>query len=234
MILPDDTPESPTKSRAGPPSEVPDEEFVAPPPAYPGHGSRRPDIEAHAGSSSEPLLQPQHHVEQVEPATQRFLKAFGIAALIWIVFGSFARSIYSLSHSREHPYLPDRVSTGRRLSWTTATNVVCQGRGSLPRIDDGIVKRCIVGSSLVQAKNVHVGKTVSFRLPLSADVLYIFGRGSLSQGTVTLTSTKSSSLPRDTVEINITPTYESARQLGLVNLCHLERAPGEVGIGILV
>ncbi len=102
MILPDDTPESPTKSRAGPPSEAVDEDFIAPPPAYPGNGngsSRHYDVESQAGPSSEPLLQPQHHVEQVEPAPQRFFKALGIAVLIWLVVGSFARSAISISHT---------------------------------------------------------------------------------------------------------------------------------------
>ncbi|KAL1945330.1 hypothetical protein VTO73DRAFT_2181 [Trametes versicolor] len=218
MILPDDTPESPTKSRAGPPSEAVDEDFVAPPPAYPGNGnnsSRHYDVESQAGPSSEPLLQPQHHVEQVEPAPQRFFKALGIAVLIWLVVGSFARSVISISYTGPHP--------GRGK------------KGPVPRVlpipQDGTVELCLPASSL--AENVHIGRTASFQLPLSADLLYIFGRGALSRGSITFTTSTNHSLPRNKVQVDITPTYESAALLSMVNFCHLERAPGEIGVGIL-
>ncbi|OJT13802.1 hypothetical protein TRAPUB_9649 [Trametes pubescens] len=198
MILPDDTPESPTKSRAGPPSEAVDEDFIAPPPAYPGNGnglSRHYDVESQAGPSSEPLLQPQHHVEQVEPAPQRFFKALGIAVLIWLV--------------------------GKK--------------GAIPRVlpvpQDGTVELCVPASSLTEGG--HIGQTASFQLPLSADLLYIFGRGALSRGSITFTATTSHSIPRNKAQVNITPIYESSALLSMVNFCHFERVPGEIGVGIL-
>lgn len=106
MILPDNTPASPTKTRSGPPSDVPEDEQLLPPPAYPGHSSsstpvqqcqRNVDIEARAESSNAqtPLVQsrPAHHVEQVESAGKRFFKAFGIAILIYLVAASFTRTV---------------------------------------------------------------------------------------------------------------------------------------------
>ena len=43
MILPDDSPASPAKTRAeGPPSEVPEEDHIPPPPAYPGRSEPVP------------------------------------------------------------------------------------------------------------------------------------------------------------------------------------------------
>ena len=112
MILPDDTPASPTKSRAGPISPVSEETHEAhipPPPAYPGHTSyqnQNVDIEAQAGHSRAPLVQrpnlnssiPAHHIEEVEPAPRRFLKAFGIAILIYLVVGSFTRTAIAGVH----------------------------------------------------------------------------------------------------------------------------------------
>ena len=124
MILPDDTPESPTKSRAGPPSEEPEEEEHAlPPPAYPGPplngqfpSSQLPnvDLEAQASTSRTPLLQPTpaYHVEAVERAPARFLKAFGVAVLIYIVAASFTRTaiagVYWSGHNT-HRVSPARV-----------------------------------------------------------------------------------------------------------------------------
>lgn len=106
MILPDNTPASPTKTRSGPPSDVPEDEQLLPPPAYPGHSSsstpvqqyqRNVDIEARAESSNAqtPLVQsrPAHHGEQVESAGKRFFKAFGIAILIYLVAASFTRTV---------------------------------------------------------------------------------------------------------------------------------------------
>ena len=104
MILPDNTPDSPTKSRAGPLSAVSEEtheDYLPPPPAYPEHSSyqyRSVDVEAQAGTSRAPLLQrtgspPAPHTEEFEPASKRFLKAFGIALLVYIVLVSFTRTV---------------------------------------------------------------------------------------------------------------------------------------------
>lgn len=77
----------------------------------------------------------------------------------------------------------------------------------------------------------RTGPTVSFRLPLSADVLYLFSRGSLSYGFVTFTTASGLS---DEVQVDISATYKSVELLDRVNLCLFERVPGQTGVGILV
>ncbi|KAI0669399.1 hypothetical protein C8Q78DRAFT_977130 [Trametes maxima] len=209
MILPDDTPESPTKSRAGPLSDVPDEDYIAPPPAYPGHSSSHQlDVEAQAGTSRTPLTQPQHHVEQVERASTRFLKALGIAVIIFFAVGSLARSTYAIAQWRNYP------SGGHS-----------DGQIPLPRPADGRVEGCI-------QTNVNSPALVSYHLPLSADILYLFGRGGLKRGSVTFSPAEGGSIRRDTVQVDIAFTPQSAPSLDMVNFCMLERAPGESGIGI--
>ncbi|KAI0629695.1 hypothetical protein C8Q77DRAFT_1161262 [Trametes polyzona] len=242
MILPDDTPESPTKSRAGPLSPTVDEEFVPPPPAYPGHGPSQQasaasqQLDATARTSTPvttPLLeQPRHDVERVEHAPTRFFKALGLALLIWITVGSFARTLYSSVHIN-HPVV---VPGGRKGAPSSP------GRGDggsrddypggiiVPTPEDGTVERCVRGSSLYQVRG---SKGASFRLPLSADVLYIFGRGVLSQGSITISSTEDRSIPQDQVQVDIVVVYHSVRSLDLVNFCLLERSPGQKGLGIL-
>ncbi|KAI0740760.1 hypothetical protein C8Q76DRAFT_708943 [Earliella scabrosa] len=216
MILPDNTPSSPTKSRAGPPSEVPEDDVHSlPPPAYPGHSSssvpipspQNVDIEAQAEASNSrtPLVQPhprpEHHIEQVEPAPRRFLKAFGIAVLIYLVAGSFTRTVIAGSKSHSN-LLP------------------------LPKRSDGTVHSCVLASS-------YRSVPASFNLPVSADALYIFSRGNFARGSVTLMPAHDSSIPEDTVRVDIVPSSSSEAALGLANICVLERARGQQGIGIL-
>ncbi|KAI0352042.1 hypothetical protein OH77DRAFT_1429077 [Trametes cingulata] len=241
MILPDDTPESPTKSRAGPPSEAPEEEYLPPPPAYPGHGSSRPaDLEAQASTSRTPLVQPGHHVEEVEHAPTRFLKAFGIAVLIWIVVGSFARSAFAASHTRSHPSQGGGGGGGRHdddRRWPDKPDKPGSpdpfpGEIIFPKPKDGAA-RCIRASSPYETRHFKDEVAISIQLPLSADVLYIFAKGSLSHGVVTFTSTDDPALPHDRVGVDIAFIYTSKAALDKSEVCLFERAPGEKGIGIL-
>ncbi|KAI0827699.1 hypothetical protein BC628DRAFT_1338239 [Trametes gibbosa] len=237
MILPDDTPQSPAKSRAGPPLDDPDEEYTAPPPAYyPGDSSSsRPAVlEARTSSSSAPLLRPQHHIEQVEHAPKRFLRAFAIALLIWFAVASFARSAYSISHSRSDtfpPHIPGGNKGGDHGGHNRDKDPYPPGDGvTLPNPAEGTVKHCVRASAPFQLRGSHIGPTVTFQLPLSADVLYIFSRGSLSYGSVTFTTASGSG---DEVQVDISSTYESVELLNKVNLCLFERVPGQKGVGIL-
>ena len=70
--------------------------------------------------------------------------------------------------------------------------------------------------------------------PVSADALYIFSRGNFARGSVTVIPTLDSSTSEDYVRVDITPSSSSRAALGLANICVLERARGEKGIGILV
>ncbi|KAI0366755.1 hypothetical protein BV20DRAFT_971491 [Pilatotrama ljubarskyi] len=239
MILPDDTPESPTKSPAGPPSEAADEEYLPPPPAYPGRNSSQPaDLEAQASSSRTPLVQPGHHIEAVEHAPTRFLKALGIAVLIWIAVGSFARSAYAGSHWRSHaspgggkggghdevdrPHKPHKPDTPDSFP----------GEIIFPKPTEGAA-RCVRASAPFEARNAHAETAISIQLPLSADVLYIFSRGALSRGVISFTTTEDRSLPQDRVSVDMAFSYTSNWALEKTEVCLFKRAPGEKGVGIL-
>ncbi|KAI8978246.1 hypothetical protein BD414DRAFT_495016 [Trametes punicea] len=224
MILPDDTPASPAKSRTGPPSESADEEYIAPPPAYPGHGSSGPsDLEAQAGPSQIPLNRPGHHIEQVEPAFRRFLKAFGIAVLVWLFVGSLARSMYATFHWRIYP--PRGQKGGDHGSRYPGLPE--------PYPTDGNVEHCVPASSGVQVQSLSAVSALSFDLPLSADALYIFSRGALSRGSISFVPMVNPLGPHDRLKVDITITYGEKAALDKVNICLLERYPWQKGIGIL-
>ncbi|TFK83682.1 hypothetical protein K466DRAFT_665654 [Polyporus arcularius HHB13444] len=244
MILPDDTPpESPTKSdsRAGPPSEAPEDEHALPPPAYPGppqngqissYQSHSVDIEAQASSSRTPLLQspPAHHVEQVESAPTRFMKAFGVALLIYILVGSFTRTAIAGHYWRGR-------DTHR---WNDVEEPdIDDGRGGapgsqipFPQPSDGKVEKCVTaaGATTLSSESVYM---TSLLLPLTAKTLYIFGRGELAHGDITFTPSYDRTIPEDSIRVNIIPRYHSEIALMATNICLLERAKGEKGIAIL-
>ncbi|OSC98439.1 hypothetical protein PYCCODRAFT_1375274 [Trametes coccinea BRFM310] len=217
MILPDDTPESPAKTRAGLPgsSESVDEDFVAPPPAYPGpaSSSQPSDLEAQMGTHQVPNSYPERHGERRERAPKRFLRALGIAVLIWVAIGLFARNAFTSGHWHISPF-PG------------------------PHPIDGKVERCVRASSLLQYRNSRAESVVSFELPISADALYIFGRGALSRGSINFMPVEgdppTSGVVDEKVKVDITTTYEARFALDAVNFCLLERLPGQHGIGILV
>ncbi|CDO72585.1 hypothetical protein BN946_scf184985.g4 [Trametes cinnabarina] len=231
MILLDDTPESLAKSRLPTRrSESVDEEYAAPPPAYPGSfsSSQPPDVEAHAGALHPSIGHPRHDAERRKHAPRRYLKALGIGALIWVGIGFLVRSAFAVVHwnrstfsqgqTADHLDRPHRIST-------------------LPRPIDGKVERCVSASSVIQLLDSRAESVVSFDLPLYADVLYIFGRGALSRGTITFMPMEGerprSGFPDRVVKVDITTTYQAKFALDAVNFCLLERLAGQHGIGIL-
>ncbi|KAM5544936.1 hypothetical protein V8D89_001047 [Ganoderma adspersum] len=229
MILPENTPQSPTKSRAGPLSAVSEEtheDYLPPPPAYPGHSSyqyQSVDVETQAGTSRAPLLQrpgpwtpPAHHIEESEPASKRFLKAFGIALLIYIVLASFTRAAVAGIH------------------WETGKTGKRHVQIPLPRPSDGRILTCNSASG----RNVSVAAAnavplTTFHLPLSADLLYIWGRGALNHGTINFLPSTDRSISEGTVRVDITPRDYSNKALQSVNICLLEPAANQRSIAIL-
>ncbi|KAL7277592.1 hypothetical protein ACG7TL_008519 [Trametes sanguinea] len=232
MILPDDTPESPAKTRAGLPgsSESVDEDFVAPPPAYPGpaSSSQPSDLEAQMGTHQVPNSYPERHGERRERAPKRFLRALGIAVLIWVAIGLFARNAFTSGHWRISPFPGGRMGDDhdRHRHGTPQPHPI-----------DGKVERCVRASSLLQYRNSRAESVVSFELPISADALYIFGRGALSRGSINFMPVEgdppTSGVVDEKVKVDITTTYEARFALDAVNFCLLERLPGQHGIGIL-
>lgn len=93
MILPDDTPESPSKLGSNLPDQLPPSQGA--PPAYPGH--EIPSTSSyHAGPSTEaqPILPlPVFAYTRPISAKRRFCKAFGFAVLIYLLAGTFLASV---------------------------------------------------------------------------------------------------------------------------------------------
>lgn len=111
MILPDDTPPSPSKSQqallggrtSDSNSHTPEQNN--PPPAYPGYASyQRNHPLPQASAPRRPLPIPPVRSPQItvydEPAGRRFVKAFCVAILIWTVLGLFTRSIIEIGSPR--------------------------------------------------------------------------------------------------------------------------------------
>ena len=120
MILPDDEPQSPTKGQTSLPSPP-----VDAPPSYQQHiESARPGPSgAHpqpyhstqsVPNASRPLVY--HHAEgRPEPAGSRFIKAFVVACIVWVLLGIVTESIVEMAryvgrHNEVRPRL-----TGRKV-----------------------------------------------------------------------------------------------------------------------
>ena len=107
MIIPEDTPQTP-KVPPQASRELEDTEIPATsPPAYPGHEAGS----CQAGTSStQPLYVPvPDPLLQTEPAGRRFLKAFGIAILIWFLFAALSGSVVEVGRQSGRAL---RVSVG--------------------------------------------------------------------------------------------------------------------------
>lgn len=116
MILPDDTPESPSKLRANLPDQQQPSQVA--PPAYPGHeipsGSSY-----HAGPSTEAqaiLPLPVFAYTRPISAKRRFCKAFGVAVLIYLLVATFLGSIIDGGIRR---------GRSRRVSWSPRPLSIC-------------------------------------------------------------------------------------------------------------
>ncbi|CAL1711753.1 unnamed protein product [Somion occarium] len=207
MILPDDTPPSPSKVR---PSQLPvdrsEPQAQAPPPAYPGYSS----YQANQPLYGEPSTLPLHtRRERVKSARRRFLQAFAFAVLIYFLVGTFISSLFGLSrHGRE---LEDYLPSG-------------------PKPEDGRQERCV--KSVQDWERVGNGYIMtSFGLPLSADALYLFTRGSLSAGTITVMSDRNLNNKSDMIVDIVASPFDSTH-LNILTICSLEKGPGQRGIGI--
>ncbi|TDL19372.1 hypothetical protein BD410DRAFT_792189 [Rickenella mellea] len=156
----------------------------------------------------------------------KFLKAFCIATLIWVLFG---KQFTSLVRHRLHWYLDTEV-----------------GR---PDPRDGHVVKCINGADWTSEGDIykeavspkfsarrpsydddppHTAKT-SFKLPVNSDVLYLLSRGSLASGDVHVTALDHSG---DDVIVDIVVSYWNDEALERANVCQLERPESECGVGI--
>lgn len=116
MILPDDTPPSPTKSQLASEETRRDSdqgliqttEQSNPPPAYPGPASHQPNRLIYTPENPTtryPALlapEPSPTLTYAEPAKRRFIKAFLVAILIWTLLGIFTRGVVEIGvHNKQ-------------------------------------------------------------------------------------------------------------------------------------
>ncbi|TBU51722.1 hypothetical protein BD310DRAFT_982378 [Dichomitus squalens] len=77
-------------------------------------------------------------------------------------------------------------------------------------------------SSIASASSVPprtTGPATSFLFPLSANLLYIYGRGALSHGSIVFAPTTDRSIPEGNLRVDITPQFETDVALALANIC---------------
>lgn len=100
-----------------------------------------------------------------------------------------------------------------------------------PQKSDGRIEHCVYSSSnpsLPTSQN----EQISFDLPLSSDVLYVFSRGSRVRGDFQIV-VDDPAVTQGMMQVDITVHYTS-RDSFKSTICMLERAPGEMGVGIFV
>ncbi|CCM02999.1 uncharacterized protein FIBRA_05114 [Fibroporia radiculosa] len=222
MIIADDTPSSPAKAQQ-PLSAQRGSEGMPPPPAYSGPSTNfARDPQGYFPRPSEALLPPvSSSTDEIEPAGRRFFKAFGVAFLIYLLLGLFTRSTIEVAY------------WGRgRLARIDLSFQINHDEFGWPLHTDGKVVRCVKGISDWNRVQFEESSTASFELPLSADVLYLFARGSLSSGSVTYVQDTDWE-NNGTVRVDVAAKYGTRAVLDRVSVCQLERQEGHSGIGIL-
>lgn len=83
----------------------------------------------------------------------------------------------------------------------------------------------------------HEGSTsarTSFKLPVKSDTLYVFARGSLAAGKITIVDSESVDGGEEDVVVSVHVRYYTSMALDRANVCQLSRRRGENGIGIFV
>ncbi|OBZ69749.1 hypothetical protein A0H81_10118 [Grifola frondosa] len=218
MILPDDAPSSPAKLQAERTLRQEADDAIAPPPAYPGCQSYQRGSPTVYMEPSGSLLSPAPAaLGRAEPAWRRFLKASGVAFLIWFIFVLFIRSILEWTRWDRH---------GDRWFLIDPVHQDVNDLFGWPRKDDGRIERC------VKAINMWDHPSISLNLPLSADVLYLFSRGALSQGEVIILQGPPNANP-NMIKVEVNVEYATIEAMQSATVCVLERSPGEKGIGLL-
>lgn len=258
MIIVDDTPASPSKApqdllQAQPPADV------APPPAYPGHSTYQPDLEAGSSRPHPRDAQRSPLIERVdsyfqgrisEPARRRFVLAFTYAALIWFLLIVLTRSIIvGLTWSAHHGgrvsiYQNSRMFSIERADLQRLTFKFPdwdqrpdpdEGLIARPHPGDGAIKRCVTGASQWYQGPYHEVPRTAFEVPISANVINMFSRGSLATGAITFKSHGAESgWSQDKIGVEVLAGAGNHNALDLTSVCLLERSPGEYRIGFLV
>jgi len=212
MIITDDAPDSPSKAQRVLPN-LQNGNDIAPPPAYTGPSSYPSAVPFNASTSpSDSLLVPLVEREPVERASSRFIKAFGVAVLIYVCLGVFTGSTIGAAYHNS----PRRGGVDQ-AGW--------------PLQSDGKIRRCVSGHKAWARQQIAGNPSASFELPLSADVMYLFARGALSRGNVVIIQDETWREP-DTVKVDVSLKYATREIMEATSVCLLERQEGHSGVGI--
>ena len=176
------------------------------------------DVEAQGGNARSRLVPPRppppSALNPDRRAARRFFKSFIFAFIIYVAVVSFIGTIITASTqwhwSGTHPTLkvsklffslfpgsgPERRCCVPRVFKVPDT---ISGRLPVPRSQlpkptrkDGNVKKCLSSSTF--RTNADLTSPYSISLPLSASTLYIFGRGSLTHGSIEFSSVQDPSI----------------------------------------
>jgi len=157
----------------------------APPPSYAPH----------------PVLVAPHR----ESAERRFIKAFIVAVLIWVLVGSFVRS-----------------------SFDVVTRHISVGIPSVPKPEDGHPIHCF--ADLPTSTATIASKTsLSFNISLTSPHISLFSRGKSATGTVIFETIEEAG---DDIRVDIDIESWDKRALWLLNVCLLDGPDGGKSIGI--
>lgn len=119
----------------------------------------------------------------------------------------------------------------RFLQWSIDPGEQVESRVPWPREEDGKVIECHNGYGQWDHHG-DIMPSVGFDLPSSADLLYLFSRGVLSKGFITVH--ESSDPGQRDVKVEVAVRSSDAAAFNLITVCRLEREEGHSGIGIFV
>ncbi|KAK7691972.1 hypothetical protein QCA50_005377 [Cerrena zonata] len=148
-------------------------------------------------------------------ARRRFFRAFVVAILVYVVLASFISSIVGIANHRRWINLPTQ---------------------KLPRVfpqeptpEDGKIDHCVTGPIGWEQKGHY--RITTYNLPLTADALYLFTRGSGISGNIKIIQ-DAYLKSKDSMQVEIGVPPMSSDRLGSLKVCSLERKVGQKGIGI--
>ncbi|OCH93527.1 hypothetical protein OBBRIDRAFT_885503 [Obba rivulosa] len=208
MILPDDLPKAAPGTQGTPPEDI----DSVPPPAYPGYPSyQRGQLRIYPDSSTAVPLRPcSIPLAKAESATGRLLRALVAAAMVWSLACAMIWTV------------------DIRIWWARRDNVAEPGI-PWPDAQDGKIIECEHGYGRWSGPSET--PTWAFDLPLSADMLYIFSRGSLSRGSLNVIQSPKW-LRRDAAGVEVTIQNVQKSSFEVITVCKLERESGHSGIGV--
>lgn len=146
----------------------------------------------------------------------RFLKAFGIAIFVCLLFTMLTGSMETI------------IRQGKN-GWD-------RGLDGWPIPGEYRAHDCVSGNAWKAHKNsigsnamYPMDSVTSFDLPVSSSRLFILQRGTLSAGSLRV---ETSDAVRRTVHVEVRVHYRSTKALDHANVCLLRRQEGENGVGI--